>query len=48
MGPCEFIWLFQHAKFVITTSFHGMAFATLFEKPLSRRLMIRMDGSQLN
>lgn len=34
IGPCEFIWLFQHAKFVITTSFHGTAFATVFEKPL--------------
>lgn len=34
IGPCEFIWPFQHAKFVITTSFHGMAFATVFEKPL--------------
>ena len=34
IGPCEFIWLFQHAKFVITTSFHGTAFATIFDKAL--------------
>uniref|UniRef100_A0AB33IM06 Polysaccharide pyruvyl transferase family protein n=1 Tax=Prevotella sp. GTC17253 TaxID=3236793 RepID=A0AB33IM06_9BACT len=34
LGPCEFIWLFQHADFVVTTSFHGSAFATIFQKPL--------------
>jgi len=32
-GPCEFLWLFEHAEFVITTSFHGTAFALNFEKP---------------
>lgn len=32
-GPCEFLWLFEHAEFIITTSFHGTAFALIFEKP---------------
>lgn len=32
-GPCEFLWLFEHSEFVITTSFHGTAFALNFEKP---------------
>lgn len=32
-GPCEFLWLFEHAEFIITTSFHGTAFALNFEKP---------------
>lgn len=32
-GPCEFLWLFEHAEFVVTTSFHGTAFSLLYEKP---------------
>lgn len=34
IGPNEFVWLFKHATFVITTSFHGTAFAAIFQKPL--------------
>lgn len=34
IGPCEFLWLFQHASFVITSSFHGTAFASIYQKPL--------------
>ena len=30
--PCEFLWLFSHASLVITTSFHGTAFAINFNK----------------
>lgn len=33
IGPCEFLWLFAHASLVITTSFHGTAFAINFNKP---------------
>jgi len=33
VGPSEFIYLFKNAEFVITTSFHGTAFALNFEKP---------------
>ena len=32
-GPCEFISLFMNARFVITSSFHGTAFALNFEVP---------------
>lgn len=31
-GPYEFLWLFEHASFVITSSFHGTIFSLLFEK----------------
>lgn len=33
-GPCEYVWLFRNAEFVITTSFHGTAFSAIFGKPL--------------
>lgn len=33
-GPEDFVFLFKHAEFVITTSFHGAAFALIYEKPL--------------
>lgn len=33
-GPLEFLYLMQHASFVITTSFHGTAFAAIFKIPL--------------
>jgi len=32
-GPCEFLWLFRHADFILTTSLHGTAFALNFSKP---------------
>lgn len=32
-GPCEFIDLFMHASFVVTSSFHGTAFALNFGVP---------------
>ena len=33
MGPSDFINLFAYSSFVITSSFHGTAFAINFEKP---------------
>ena len=33
-GPAEFLSLFRHASLIITTSFHGTAFAVNFNKPL--------------
>lgn len=33
LGPAEFLWLFMHASVVVTTSFHGTAFALNFEVP---------------
>ena len=32
VGVDEFIWLIEHAKYVITSSFHGVAFSILFRK----------------
>ena len=32
VGPCEFLSLFMNASFIITNSFHGTAFALIFEK----------------
>lgn len=32
VGPREFLWLFEHAEFVVTSSFHGTAFSIIFEK----------------
>lgn len=31
-GPQEFIWLINDAKFVVTSSFHGTVFSTIFQK----------------
>lgn len=33
VSPEEFVGLFQNASCVLTTSFHGMAFSILYEKP---------------
>lgn len=32
-GPCEYLNLIRNAKFVITTSFHGVAFSSIFGVP---------------
>lgn len=34
-GPQEFLWLFQHAEYVVTSSFHGAAFSIRMQKPFS-------------
>lgn len=31
-GVTEFLWLVDHAEAVVTSSFHGLAFSTIFEK----------------
>lgn len=31
-GPAEFLWMFDHADFVVTNSFHGTAFSINFNK----------------
>lgn len=35
VGIGEFLWLVDHAEYVITSSFHGTAFATIFNKKFS-------------
>jgi hypothetical protein len=32
VSPQNFIWLFQNAEFICTSSYHGTAFSVLFEK----------------
>ena len=32
-GPYEFLQLYRDAQFVVTNTFHGLAFALIFEKP---------------
>lgn len=33
IGPCEFLSMIKYAEFIVTDSFHGTAFSTIFEKP---------------
>lgn len=33
LNPAEFIWAIKHAKFVCTTSFHGMVFSLIYHVP---------------
>ena len=33
VGPCEFISMIKNAEFIITNSFHGTVFSTIFHKP---------------
>lgn len=35
VGVEEFLWLIDHAKYVITSSFHGVAFSIIFRKKFS-------------
>lgn len=32
IGPCEFLWLIDHAEIVLTDSYHGTIFSLLFHK----------------
>ena len=33
VGPKEFLSLIKHADFVVTNSFHGTVFSTIYQKP---------------
>ena len=47
VGVQEFLWLVDHAEAVVTSSFHGFAFATIFEKKMS--IIINPDSpSRIN
>ncbi len=35
VGPGEFLWLIDHAAYVVTSSFHGAAFSVIFNKPFA-------------
>lgn len=42
MGPCEFLYLIDHAKLVLTDSFHACVFSFLFGKPF---LLYKREGA---
>lgn len=35
VGPEELLWLYHHADYVVTDSFHGIAFSVIYEKPFT-------------
>ena len=47
-SPEEFVGLFLNASFVYTNSFHGTAFATLFEKPFLTAIAADQENAQNN
>lgn len=44
-GPGEFLWLFAHADYVVTNSFHGSVFAIINEKPFATVIPKRMGNA---
>lgn len=33
LGPASFLYLMHHANYVVTSTYHGLSFATIFRKP---------------
>jgi len=46
-GPREFLWLIDKAQYVITDSFHGTAFAFLFEKNFFTHVVVKQSAQRL-
>lgn len=44
-GPSEFLWMFDHADFVVTNSFHGTAFSINFNKDFYVVTPARMNNN---
>ena len=47
-SPEEFVGLFMNASFVYTNSFHGTAFATIFEKPFISAIAVDQEHATNN
>lgn len=47
-SPEEFVGLFKNASFIYTNSFHGTAFATIFEKPFLTAIAKDQENAQNN
>lgn len=47
-SPEEFVGLFMNASFVYTNSFHGTAFATIFEKPFISAIAVDQEHAVNN
>lgn len=43
VGPRQFLSLIKHAKFVITNSFHGTVFSTIYNKPFISAIQNEVD-----
>lgn len=35
IGPIDFLWLYEHAFYVVTSSFHGLMFSLIYRKPFT-------------
>jgi hypothetical protein len=46
-GPREFLWLIEHARYVVTDSFHGAAFSILFEKDFFAHIIITQSAQRI-
>ncbi len=44
VGVEEFLWLFDHAEYVVTSSFHGVAFSIIFQKKFSAVINPRLPS----
>ncbi len=47
IGPREFLWLVDHAKYVVTDSFHGTAFANIFEKDFYSHIILEHSSQRI-
>ena len=47
-SPEEFVGLFMNASFIYTNSFHGTAFATIFEKPFISAIAVDQENVSNN
>lgn len=43
VGPRQFLSLVKHAEFVITNSFHGTVFSTIYQKPFISAIQNKVD-----
>lgn len=48
LGPMEFLSLIKNSRYVVTNSFHGMVFASLYHKPFTAFQRQANDFRQLN
>lgn len=47
-NPSEFLWLIEHCELVMTDSFHGCVFSTIFRKPFRWFSRIQKDVANMN
>jgi hypothetical protein len=47
IGPQEFLWLIDHSKYVVTDSFHGTAFANLYEKNFFSHIIVAQSSQRI-